>query len=203
MFTLGLRKTFKSVSKCIRRVQRIFFRLKRLSFFFSRNVWSSINIGSRKENDSEFSTKQLTKLSWLKITCWVERFTPKQFFWWFRVLKIVSGVFEEKISKVWWKFNGRVAKAAFFVSRAMLFGKIVLSRSSFFFIKFLVLRKKVLTSGKEFCQGCWKSTLRVQRVDVWRRYFIWNYSIILLLHHFRTLSGKKNQFWEKGVRQSF
>ena len=72
-----------------------------------------------------------------------------------------------------------------------------LSRSSFSFIQFLIFRKITLTSGKDFCQGSWKSTLRVQMFDVWRKSFIWNNSTFLLLHHFWTLSGKNSTFGEK------
>ena len=37
----------------------------------------------------------------------------------------------KKISKIWLKFNGRVDKAAFYVSRTMLLGKTNFSQSSF------------------------------------------------------------------------
>ena len=122
-----------------------------VNLFFSDKVRRFTNLGIWTEIESEFCNELLTNMSWMKITCWVELFNPKVFFWWFHELNIVSGVYKEKNPKLWWKFYGRVDKAAFYVSRTRFLEKINFSRSSFvcsffdFQGKYSDFRKRFLT----------------------------------------------------------
>ena len=66
-----------------------------------------------------------------------------------------SEFMRKKFSKVWWKFYGRVAKAAFYVSRTMFLGKTILPRSSFFTF-FFDFQENVSNFRKRFLSGLLK-----------------------------------------------
>ena len=120
-------------------------------------------------------------------------FYSKIFFLCFHGSNIVSGVYGKKI----WKFDEKSMVGLpklHFTCPEQRFLENSFVASSFLFIQFLIFRKKTLTSGKDFCQGSWKSTLWVQMVNVWRKSFIWNNFIILLLHRFGNLSVKEKSF---------
>ena len=134
-------------------------------------------------------------MSWMKITCWVELFNPKVFFWWFHELNIVSGVYKEKNPKLWWKFYGRVDKAAFYVSRTMFLEKINFSRSSFV-CSFFDFQGRNSDFRKRFFSWLLKKYSTCPDDQFRKKNFFWNNSTILLLYHFWTLSGKNSTFGE-------
>ena len=92
-----------------------------------------------------------------------------------------------------WKFfrkrHGRVAKTAFYVSRGKIFGKTIFLGKLFSF-QFLIVKEKIMTPAKDFNEGCLKSTLRFQLIAFTIKTF---FEIFLLLHLFRTSSGKNFQ----------
>ena len=145
-----------------------------------------------KENSIETSRQNLKTMSTLTFKCRVERSTRKKFF-------IVFETFRFFLNCCWslteknWKFlrkrHGRVAKTAFYVSRGKIFGKTIFLGKLFSF-QFLIVKEKIMTPAKDFNEGCLKSTLRFQLIAFTIKTF---FEIFLLLHLFRTSSGKNFQ----------
>ena len=125
--------------------------------------------------------------------------------WTFKSKKVFFSV--RKISVFWnfcwsltekiWNFSAKTPWQGYQnrISRVQrndfLENKLFFWEKSFSF-QVLIVKEKIMTPAKVFSEGCLKSTLRFQLIAFTIKTF---FEIFLLLHLFRTSSGKKFQLW--------
>ena len=149
---------------------------------------------SLKQNLIWTSQKILNAMSTLTFTCRVGRSSRKKFtivFETFWVFWIVAGVWRRKIETFCENATAGLPKPHFTCPEERFSGKQNVFLGKLFSFQVLIVKEKIMTPAKIFSEGCLKSTLRVQLIAFTIKFFL---EIFLLLHLFRTSSGKNFNF---------